>query len=158
RMLDARKTAILRTVVAEHIKTGQPVGSSHVVRDPAIDVSPATVRADMSALERDGYLTHPHTSAGRVPTGAGYRFFVGHLDPTGLDPLQAEQVQSFFSHAHGALDRLLLDTSRLLSELTDHAAVVVAPPHETLIVRSASLTRLAPRTALFVAVLSNGVV
>ena len=157
-MLDARKTAILRTVVAEHIRTGQPVGSSHVVRDPGIDVSPATVRADMSALEREGYLTHPHTSAGRIPTDAGYRFFVDHLDPPGLDPARSEQVQAFFSRAHGELDRLLLDTSRLLSELTDHAAVVVAPAHEVLVVRSAILTRLAPRTCLFVAVLSNGAV
>jgi heat-inducible transcriptional repressor len=157
-MLDARKTAILRTVVAEHIRTGQPVGSSHVVRDSAIDVSPATVRADMSALEREGYLTHPHTSAGRIPTDAGYRFFVDHLDPPGLDPARSEQVQAFFNRTHGELDRLLLDTSRLLSELTDHAAVVVAPAHEVLIVRSAILTRLAPRTCLFVAVLSNGAV
>jgi heat-inducible transcriptional repressor len=157
-MLDARKTAILRTVVAEHIKTGQPVGSSHVVRDPAIDVSPATVRADMSALEREGYLTHPHTSAGRIPTDAGYRFFVDHLDAPGLDPGRSEQVQAFFNRAHGELDRLLLDTSRLLSELTDHAAVVVAPAHEALVVLNVIITRLAPRTCLFVAVLSNGAV
>jgi heat-inducible transcriptional repressor len=157
-MLDARKTAILRTVVAEHIKTGQPVGSSHVVRDPAIDVSPATVRADMSALERDGYLTHPHTSAGRIPTDLGYRFFVDHLDEPGLDPASHEQVQAFFARAHGELDRLLLDTSRMLSELTNQTAVVVAPAHEALVVRSTLLTRLAPRTCLFVAVLSNGAV
>jgi heat-inducible transcriptional repressor len=157
-MLDARKTAILRTVVAEHIRTGQPVGSTHVVRDPGIEVSPATVRADMSALERDGYLTHPHTSAGRIPTDLGYRFFVDHLDEADLDPARSEQVQAFFARAHGELDRLLLDTSRLLSELTDHTAVVVAPSHEALVVRSAILTRLAPRTCLFVAVLSNGAV
>ncbi len=86
-MLDERKSTILRKVVEEHIETAQPVGSAHVVRDPAIDVSPATVRADMAALERDGYLTHPHTSAGRVPTDKGYRFFVDHLvDPGPLDP------------------------------------------------------------------------
>jgi heat-inducible transcriptional repressor len=157
-MLDARKSAILRTVVAEHIKTGQPVGSSHVVRDSAIDVSPATVRADMSALERDGYLTHPHTSAGRIPTDLGYRFFVDHLEEPGLDAASSEQVKAFFARAHGALDELLLNTSRLLSELTDHTAMVVAPAHEALIVRSAILTRLAPRTCMFVAVLSNGAV
>jgi heat-inducible transcriptional repressor len=156
-MLDSRKSAILRKGVTEHIETAQPVGSSHVVLDPAIDVSPATVRADMAALERDGYLTHPHTSAGRIPTDKGYRFFVDHLADTPLlDPASHEQVSEFFSRAHGELERMLRDTSRLLSNLTDHAAVVVAPAHEVLTVRSSLLTRLAPRVVLHVAVLSNG--
>jgi heat-inducible transcriptional repressor len=156
-MLDARKSAILRKVVAEHIETGEPVGSAHVVRDAAIDVSPATVRADMAALEREGYLTHPHTSAGRVPTDLGYRFFVDHLESTD-DPHSEEQVAEFFGRAHGELERMLRDTSRLLSALTDHAAVVVGPAHEALVVRSALLTRLAPKVMLLVVVLSNGVV
>ncbi|HUY29981.1 MAG TPA: heat-inducible transcriptional repressor HrcA [Acidimicrobiales bacterium] len=156
-MLDARKSAILRKVVTEHIETAQPVGSSHVVQDPAIDVSPATVRSDMAALEREGYLTHPHTSAGRIPTDKGYRFFVDHLsDAPLLDPASDEQVTAFFDRAHGELERMLRDTSRLLSQLTDHAAVVVAPAHEVLTVRSSLLTRLAPRVVLHVAVLSNG--
>lgn len=156
-MLDARKSAVLRKVVTEHIETAQPVGSSHVVRDPGIDVSPATVRSDMAALERDGYLTHPHTSAGRIPTDKGYRFFVDHLSDTPpLDPARHEQVTEFFNRAHGELERMLRDTSRLLSRLTDHAAVVVAPAHEVLTVRSSLLTRLGPRVVLLVVVLSNG--
>ena len=77
--LDNRKAAILRSVVTGYVETAQPVGSSQVARDPVIEVSPATVRADMAALEREGYLTHPHTSAGRIPTDKGYRFFVDHL-------------------------------------------------------------------------------
>lgn len=156
-MLDARKSAILRKVVTEHIETAQPVGSSHVVGDPGIDVSPATVRSDMAALERDGYLTHPHTSAGRIPTDKGYRFFVDHLsDAPLLDPASHEQVSHFFDRAHGELERMLRDTSRLLSSLTDHAAVVVAPAHEVLTLRSSLLTRLGPRVVLHVVVLSNG--
>ncbi|HVB04647.1 MAG TPA: heat-inducible transcriptional repressor HrcA [Acidimicrobiales bacterium] len=158
-MLDARKSTILRKVVAEHIETGQPVGSAHLVRDAAIDVSPATVRADMAALERDGYLTHPHTSAGRIPTDKGYRFFVDQLSPTGpLDARREEQVQAFFARAHHELEQMLRDTSRLLSTLTDSAAVVVAPSHEVLTVRSALLTRLGERAALLLVVLSNGAV
>src|ERR1017187_1813898 len=74
--LDDRKAAILKSVVTGYVETAQPVGSSQVARDPVIEVSPATVRADMAALEREGYLTHPHTSAGRIPTDKGYRFFV----------------------------------------------------------------------------------
>ncbi|HUY05673.1 MAG TPA: heat-inducible transcriptional repressor HrcA [Acidimicrobiales bacterium] len=158
-MLDARKSAILRKIVSEHIETGEPVGSQHVVRDQTIDVSAATVRAEMVTLERDGYLTHPHTSAGRVPTDLGYRFFVDHLgERDGLDPLRAEQVSEFFTRAHGELDSMLRDTSRFLSTLTDYAALVVGPPHETLLVRSALVTRLAPSTAMVVVVLSNGFV
>jgi heat-inducible transcriptional repressor len=158
-MLDSRKSAILRKVVAEHIETGQPVGSAHVVRDPAIDVSPATVRADMATLEREGYLTHPHTSAGRIPTDLGYRFFVDSLErDSALDPARSEQVFEFFDRAHSELERMLRDTSRLLSQLTDYAAVVVGPAHEILTIRSASLTRLSPSAALLVVVLSNGAV
>ncbi|MGD0343348.1 MAG: heat-inducible transcriptional repressor HrcA [Acidimicrobiales bacterium] len=157
--LDARKSTILRKVVSEHIETGQPIGSAHVVRDAEIDVSAATVRSDMAALEREGYLTHPHTSAGRIPTDKGYRFFVDHLgDAASLDPASEEQVEAFFRRAHGELERMLRDTSRLLSQLTDYASVVVGPTHEASSIRSSLLTRLGPRTALLVVVLSNGVV
>ncbi|MGP8065935.1 MAG: heat-inducible transcriptional repressor HrcA [Acidimicrobiales bacterium] len=157
--LDARKSTILRKVVSEHIQTGQPIGSAHVVRDAEIDVSAATVRSDMAALEREGYLTHPHTSAGRIPTDKGYRFFVDHLeDAASLDPASEEQVEAFFRRAHGELERMLRDTSRLLSQLTDYASVVVGPTHEASSIRSSLLTRLGPRTALLVVVLSNGVV
>ena len=157
--LDARKSAILRRVVQEHIETAQPVGSAHVVRDPRIDVSPATVRADMAALERDGYLMHPHTSAGRVPTEKGYRYFVDHIaDPETLDPARQDQVAAFFAHAQGELERMLRDTSQLLSRLTDHAAVVVAPSHQRLTLRSTLLTQLDTGAALLVVVFSNGAV
>ena len=80
-MLDERKTAILRAVVQEYIGTGQPVGSSHIANAPGISVSSATVRNEMAVLEQEGYLVQPHTSAGRVPTDKGYRFFVDHLTP-----------------------------------------------------------------------------
>jgi len=159
RVLDARKSKILEKIVAEHIETGQPVGSAHIVREGDIEVSPATVRSDMAALEREGYLSHPYTSAGRVPTNLGYRFFVDHL--TGLadlDPAGEEKVSEFFGRAHGELERMLRDTSQLLSQLTEHAAVVTGPTHETLTVRSALLTKLQGRDALLIAVLSNGVV
>ena len=130
--LDARKSTILRRVISEHIQTGQPIGSAHVVRDGEIDVSAATVRSDMAALEREGYLTHPHTSAGHIPTDKGYRFFVDQLEHSALDPASEEQVEAFFEHAHGQLERMLRDTSRLLSQLTDYASVVVAPAHGAL--------------------------
>ena len=78
-MLDDRKSAVLRAVVQSYIETAQPVGSGNVAGAPGIEVSPATVRNDMTFLEHEGYLTQPHTSAGRIPTEKGYRFFVDQL-------------------------------------------------------------------------------
>ena len=159
RPLDDRKAAILRAVVQEYIETAQPVGSAHVARAGHLGVSPATVRNEMAVLERDGYLVHPHTSAGRIPTDKGYRFFVDHMSaPGSLRPGQRHQVQEFFARAHGQLEQRLHDTSRLLSSLTHYAALVVAPPHEDATIRSVQIVSLGARTALVVAGLSNGVV
>ena len=157
--MDERKAAILRRVVEEYIETAQPVGSGHVARTAGLAVSPATVRNEMTALEQEGYLRQPHTSAGRVPTDKGYRFFVdGIAEPGTLGAGQRQQVKTFFSSAHGALEEMLQDTSRLLSSLTDYAAVVVGRAHEEAGIRSVQLVGLGPRTALVVAVLANGVV
>jgi heat-inducible transcriptional repressor len=156
-MLDERKTAILRAVVQEYISTAQPVGSGHVAVAPDVSVSPATVRNEMAVLEQEGYLIQPHTSAGRVPTDKGYRFFVDHLTSPGpLDRVRAQEVRDFFASAHGALEEMLNDTSRLLSRLTDHAAVVVGPPHEVAVLRSVQLVKLSARIVLVLAVLANG--
>ena len=157
--MDERKAAILRAVVEEYIDTAQPVGSGHVARRPGVQVSPATVRNEMVALEQEGYLVQPHTSAGRIPTDQGYRFFVDHMTSPGpLGQAEQQQVRRFFDRAHGALEEMLRDTTRLLSGLTDYTAVVVGPAHEDATVRSVQLVGLGPRTALAVAVLSNGVV
>lgn len=158
-MLDERKGAILRAVVEEYIETAQPVGSGHVVRSAGVAVSSATVRNEMAVLEREGYLAQPHTSAGRIPTDKGYRFFVDHLAGPGvLGPEQRQAVQDFFSTAHGELERKLHQTSQLLASVTDYAAVVIGPGHEAATVRTAQVVGLAPRLALVVAVLSDGAV
>jgi heat-inducible transcriptional repressor len=158
-MLDDRKAAILRVVVEEYIETAQPVGSAMVARLPELAVSSATVRNEMGALEREGYLVQPHTSAGRIPTDKGYRFFVDSLvKPGPLDAAQNQQVREFFARAHGEIEQMLQDTSRLLSNLTDYAAVVIAPSHETATIRSVQLVGLGPTLALLVVVLSNGAV
>jgi heat-inducible transcriptional repressor len=156
-MLDERKTAILRAVVQEYISTAQPVGSGHIAAAPGVGVSPATVRNEMAVLEQEGYLAQPHTSAGRIPTDKGYRFFVDHLTQPGrLDAARSQEVRRFFESAHGALEQMLHETSRLLSRLTDYAAVVVGPPHESATIRSIQLVALAPRAVLLVIVQSSG--
>lgn len=155
-MLDERKAAILRAIVEEYIQTAQPVGSSHVVAATNVQVSTATIRNDMVALERDGYLQQPHTSAGRVPTEKGYRFFVDHLGHPDLAEGESLTVQAFFDRTHNRLEQLLADTSRLLSNLTSYAAVVIGAPADAATIRSVHLAPLDSRTVVEVLVLSNG--
>jgi heat-inducible transcriptional repressor len=157
-MLEDRKAAILKAVVEEYIQTAQPVGSGHIADAPGIGVSPATVRNELVQLEKQGYLHQPHTSAGRVPTDKGYRFFVDSLSLPSLGDVQSDQIRSFFDTSHGELERLLQETTQLLAGLTDCAAVVVGPGSQAATVRSIQLVRVAHRSAVVVAVLSNGAV
>ena len=157
--LDSRKAAILQAIVTEYIGTAQPVGSSHVAQHSGVSVSPATIRSEMVALERDGYLAQPHTSAGRVPTDKGYRFFVDHLaQPGTLGPSQRQKVASFFTQAQGGIEDMLERTSSLLSDLTSYAAVVVGPSHDQSTIRSVQLVSLSATRAVAIVVLSDGAV
>jgi heat-inducible transcriptional repressor len=157
--LDPRKAAILEAVVSEYIESAQPVGSHHVAQSSGVNVSSATIRSEMAALEHEGFLVQPHTSAGRIPTDKGYRFFVDHLaEPGVLGPAQRQKVRRFFDQVHGEMEELLERTSGLLADLTQCAAVVVGPDHETATLRSVQLVALHPRLALLVAVLSDGAV
>ncbi len=158
-MLDDRKTAILGAVVQEYIATALPVGSTHIANAPGVKVSSATVRNEMAVLEQEGYLMQPHTSAGRIPTDKGYRFFVDHLTMPGrLDDVATAQVGDFFSAAHGRLEEMLHRTSNLLSHLTTYASVVVGPTASTTTVRNVQLVGLSPTVATLVVVLANGTV
>jgi len=156
-MLDERKAAILSAVVREYITTAQPVGSSHIADAPGVEVSSATVRNELAVLEQEGFLAQPHTSAGRIPTDKGYRFFVDHLTPHGrLDPQRAQRVGEFFTDAHGRMEELLHRTSDLLSSLTNYAALVMGPRQEAVAVRSVQIVGLSSTHATVVVVLSNG--
>ena len=158
-MLDDRKTAILSAVVQEYISTAQPVGSTHIAAAPGVGVSSATVRNEMAVLEQEGYLVQPHTSAGRIPTDKGYRFFVDHLAAPGrLDAARTAQVGDFFSAAHGRLEEMLHQTSDLLARMTRSASVVVGPRPAAVEVRSIQVVGLSASHATVVVVFSNGVV
>lgn len=156
-MLDDRKAAILSAVVREYITTAQPVGSTHIADAPGVRVSPATVRNELAVLEQEGFLAQPHTSAGRIPTDKGYRFFVDRLAAPGrLDDDSTKRVGEFFMDAHGRLEEMLHRTSDLLASLTNYAALVVGPTSETVAVRSVQMVGLSPTLATVVVVLSNG--
>ncbi len=156
-MLDDRKTAILAAVVQEYIGTAQPVGSGSIAGRPEIAVSSATVRNELAVLESEGYLVQPHTSAGRIPTDKGYRYFVDHMTKPGqLDQMTQRQVGEFFAAAHGRLEELLVRTTDLLAELTHSAAVVVGPKVHAAAVRRVQLVGLSPSTGTAVVVFANG--
>ncbi len=158
--LDPRKAAVLRAIVEAHIATAQPVGSQTVARSRGLGVSSATVRNEMTVLERDGYITAPHTSAGRIPTDRGYRYFVDHFTrPSGLRANERQAVADFFSvfvSAHRVLEDVLHETSQLLARVSAHTAVVVGPHVESASIRTVKLVRLHPSVVLALAVLSNG--
>lgn len=158
--LDDRKATILRAIVEEHITTAQPVGSQTIARSRNLGVSSATVRNDMTVLEREGYLVQPHTSAGRVPTDRGYRFFVDNFDhQPGLAPAQRRVVSDFFTlfqSAHQVLEELLHETSHLLARVSTHTAVIVGPHIEAATIRSVQLVTLQPSLVMALAILSNG--
>jgi heat-inducible transcriptional repressor len=155
--LDERKAAVLRAIVEQYVDTAQPVGSQTVTSTTGLGVSAATIRNEMSLLEREGYIAQPHPSAGRVPTDRGYRYYVDHLAGAGqLPAIERRRIVEFFSSASRAMDQLLSQTSQLLAGVTAHAAVVVGPELQAVEVRAANLVPLQPRVLLAVVVLSNG--
>jgi heat-inducible transcriptional repressor len=157
--LDERKALVLRAIVSHYVSTGEPVGSKTLVDRYRLRVSPATVRNDMGHLEEGGYIYQPHTSAGRIPTDVGYRFFV---DAWGSDvrlpAAQAHEIRSFFGQPRWELEDSLRQTAALLSHLTDHAAVVFAPVLDRSMVRHVELVRLSTNRAMLVLVTDNGLV
>ena len=158
-MLDERKTAILSAVVQEYIATAQPVGSSHVVDAPGVGVSSATVRNELAHLEQEGFVVQPHTSAGRIPTDKGYRYFVDNLTTPGpLDSVRTAQIGDFFTAAHGRIEEMLHQTSDLLANLTNSASLVLGPTPAEIEVRSVQLVPLSATHATVVVVFSNGAV
>ncbi len=126
--LGRRKVAVLRAVVEEYVRSGEPVGSETIAESSGLGVSPATIRNEMAALEELGYLTHPHTSAGRVPTDAGYRKYVDALPPGGrLRDTQRRAIAGFFAETMLDLEEVLKGTTRLLSRVTQYAGLAVPP-------------------------------
>ena len=126
-MLEDRRSEVLRALVEEHIRTGEPVSSRAIVERAGLQVSTATVRNDLAILEKEGYAVQPHTSAGRVPTASAYRYYVDHLGPGRLRVTAQTKIHEAFGEVHLELSKLLKATSDLLVELTDLPAVVVAP-------------------------------
>jgi heat-inducible transcriptional repressor len=155
--LDERKEQILRSIVEAYIRRGEPVGSKAVADASALGVSAATVRNEMGILEREGYITHPHTSAGRVPTDKAYRYYVDVLAPkVATDPIQRREIEGSLAGAVSALDELLDRASQLLSDLTDYTSLASAPALGDSRLRRLELVRLSGSRLLLVCVGEDG--
>jgi heat-inducible transcriptional repressor len=152
--LTGRQQAILRGVVESFVESGQPVGSHSLLERTGLNVSSSTVRSELADLEARGLLTHPHTSAGRVPTEQGYRYYADRLlerlDPQpGGFPLDLGSVRS-------EVDAALQATTEVLSELTRLLALVSAPPLGTATVRHVEVLLLQPQVVMVVVITSTG--
>ena len=152
--LSERQREILRRVVEDYVATGQPVGSKTLVERAAMSVSPSTVRNELQELEQWGLLTHPHTSAGRVPTEAGYRFYVDELLER-LDPGPATFPLDL-SQARSEIEEALQSTTEMLSEVTRLLALVSAPPLQTSTIRHVEVLLLQPQVVAVVVITSTG--
>ena len=153
--LTPRQREILRRVVEEYVSTGQPVGSKTLVERAGMDVSPSTVRNELAELESLGLLTHPHTSAGRVPTEAGYRFYAAQLLER-LEPRPTPFPLDLPSRSE--VGAALEATTEILSQVTHLLALVSAPPLETSTVRHVEVLLLQPQVVLAVVITSTGAV
>ena len=155
RMLDQRAQLLLKTLIERYIAEGQPVGSRTLSRHSGLDLSPATIRNVMADLEELGLIASPHTSAGRVPTPAGYRFFIDSL--LVVKPLDSRELHQLEDQLHpDNPQRAIQSASQLLSQLTKFAGVVMTPRRRALAFRQIEFLRLSEKRVLLIIVTQDG--
>ncbi len=152
--LSERQRQILIRVVEEYVATGEPVGSKNLVERAGLRISPATVRNELAELERLGLLTHPHTSAGRVPTDRGYRYYVDRLLERRMPRPATFPLD--LSAARSEVESALQATTEMLSQVTRLIALVSAPPFQAATVRHVEVLLLQPQIVMVVAITSTG--
>ncbi|HLK60295.1 MAG TPA: heat-inducible transcriptional repressor HrcA [Chthonomonadaceae bacterium] len=156
--LDVRKVRILQAVVNDYVQTSKPVGSERLIEVYKLGCKSATVRNEMAEMAEMGYLVQPHTSAGRIPTDRGYRYYVDELmnPPAALAPEDTRRAQDAYEKAQSEVADLVLQTCRILSGLTSYASIATDPLTEATTLRRIYLTGASPRHILLVALLSTG--
>lgn len=157
-MLDDRKLDVLKAIVTDYVSSREPVGSKALVERHGLHVSPATVRNDMAALEEEGYISHPHTSAGRIPTDKGYRLFVDRIAT--VKPLSGPERRAIASFMNGAvdIDDIVTRTVRLLAQITHQVAIMQYPVASSSSIRHLELVGLSADRVLIVLITSTGAV
>ena len=153
--MDKRAQILLKTLVEHYISDGQPIGSRTLLQHSGLDVSPATIRNVMSDLEHLGFISSPHTSAGRIPTQKGYRLFVDTL--LTVQPLDYKAVNQLKSGLSSPNQNVLINSAAdMLSQLTQFAGVVMIPKRKTLIFKHLEFLPLAEKRILVIIVTSDG--
>ena len=155
-MLDDRRSSVLQALVEEYIGAGEPVSSRAILKRSGLNVSSATIRNDLAKLESYGFVTQPHTSAGRVPTAGGYRYFVDHCSPARLRSATRARIESFFADVHQELGKLLKETSSLLSDVSHYPSVVIGPGFGAEGIRGVHLVHLGSAVLLAITVSESG--
>lgn len=157
--LGKRKEMILAAIVEQYIKTGEPIGSKYLMTALPISVSSATIRNEMSELAELGFLDQPHTSAGRVPSQQGYRYYIDHLMPKSeLDEEERQMVQSELERCAGNPEKLLSKAGELLAKITNCAALATTPTDEGATVRRIEIVPVGTRIAMIVLMTSTGII
>jgi heat-inducible transcriptional repressor len=156
RMLSERQQRILRIIVDSYLESGQPVGSKAMADREDVEWSASTVRAELARLESSGYLTHPHTSAGRMPTDSGYRFYADVLLSSAAQLAAPAAGALELSRMRREVDEAMRETTAALSQVNDLLAVATAPPPSSAHIRRVEVLRLQPRVVMVVAIASNG--
>jgi heat-inducible transcriptional repressor len=151
-MLSPRQELILRKVVDAHAATGLPVGSKALAADPELGFGPSTIRNELATLEEEGLLGHPHTSAGRVPTDSGHRYYVDRLLPAERPSGRAVELQLM----RREVDEAMRVTTETLSQVTNLLAIVSAPPIDTATIRHIEVLALQPQVLMVVIITSTG--
>jgi heat-inducible transcriptional repressor len=157
-MLSERQQKVLRLVVDAHLETGEPIGSKAIADREEVEWGPSTVRAELAALERAGYLTHPHTSAGRIPTDAGYRFYADALLASGPTLQAGGETGLDLSRMRREIEEAMRETTSTLSRVNDLLALATAPPASAARVHRVEVLRLQPNVVMVVVIASNGAV
>jgi heat-inducible transcriptional repressor len=158
-MLTDRQQMLLEMVVDAHVKLGQPVGSKWLAEQSTVDWSSSTIRYELAVLEELGYLYHPHTSAGRIPTDAGYRVFADSLLHEGpLPSARGSRFELQLSSMRREVDSAMRSTTETLSQVTDLLAAVSAPPLHTATIKHIEVLLLQEQVALVVVITSTGAV
>jgi heat-inducible transcriptional repressor len=158
-VLKERKTKILNAVICHYIRTGKPVGSNVLTKEYNVSLSPATVRNLMSELEEDGYLSHPHTSAGRIHTDKGYRSYVDNLVKFQSYVIEEEErIKKKYEKKHNEIEEILSETSSILSGLSQYTGFVMTPKAQYDKIKNIELVQISEEDLLVIFLTQSGMV
>jgi heat-inducible transcriptional repressor len=158
-VLKKRKIKILNAVIHQYVRTGKPVGSNVLIKEYNISLSPATIRNLMAELEKDGYLAHPHTSAGRIPTDKGYRSYVDSLVKLQSCAIEEEErIEREYERRHNEIEDILSKTSRILSGLSRYTGFVVTPKAQYEKIKNIELVQISKEDLLVILLTQSGMI